>query len=48
MMNRNMLLIAIAVIGVGAGALGYWFYADQQKSGFDITVGRSGVSVQER
>lgn len=47
-MNRNMLLIAIGVIGIGAGALGYWFYQDRQRSGVDITIGGHGVSIRER
>jgi hypothetical protein len=47
-MNRNMLLIAIGVIGIGAGALGYWFYREQHRSGVDITIGGHGVSIRER
>jgi hypothetical protein len=47
-MNRNMLLIAIAMVGVCAGAFGYWLYAERHRAGVEITIGRSGVSVQGR
>ncbi|WP_372618718.1 hypothetical protein [Falsiroseomonas sp.] len=47
-MNRNLLLIVIGVLGVLAGGVGYWLYAEQQKSGVEINVGPSGVSIQER
>lgn len=47
-MSRTMMLIAIAVAGVCAGAFGYWLYAEQHRAGVEITIGRSGVSVQGR
>lgn len=47
-MNRNLLIIVIGVLGIGVGVLGYWFYQEQHRSGVDISIGRSGVSIQER
>jgi hypothetical protein len=47
-MNRNLVLIVIGVLGIGAGALGYWFYQQQQRSGVDISIGPRGVTIQER
>lgn len=48
-MNRNMLLIVIGVLGIGIGALGFWVYQDRHRTpGVDISIGRGGVSIQER
>jgi hypothetical protein len=47
-MNRNLLFVAIGVLGIGAGVLGYWFYQEQHRPGVDITIGPRGVSIQER
>lgn len=47
-MNRNLLFIVIGVLGIGAGALGYWYYQEQQRSGVDIRIGPRGVTIQER
>jgi len=47
-MNRNLIFIVIGVLGIGAGALGYWYYQEQQKSGVDISIGPRGVTIQER
>ncbi|MBP0466539.1 hypothetical protein J5Y09_21600 [Roseomonas sp. PWR1] len=47
-MNRNLIIIVVGVLGIGAGALGYWFYQERHRSGVDITIGGRGVSIQER
>mgnify|MGYP001810473499 CR=1 FL=1 len=47
-MNRNLLFRAIAVFGIGIGALGFWLYEDRQRHGVEVTFGRHGMSVQER
>lgn len=47
-MNRNLLFIVIGVLGIGAGALGYWYYQEQHRSGVDISIGPRGVTIQER
>ena len=47
-MNRNLIFIVIGVLGIGAGALGYWYYQEQQRSGVDNSIGPRGVTIQER
>ena len=45
-MNRNLLYLAIAVLAIAVGALGYQYYREQQTSGIQIDVGNGGISVQ--
>jgi hypothetical protein len=45
MMMRTVLFV---LIGIAAGAAGFWFYNEQQRPGVDISVGRDGVSIQGR
>jgi predicted negative regulator of RcsB-dependent stress response len=47
-MKNNSTLLIVGVLVIVASALGYWIYQDQQKSGIDITVGGSGITVRER
>lgn len=47
-MNRNLLFIAIGVLGIGVGVLGFWFYQERHRSGVDISIGGHGVSIRER
>jgi hypothetical protein len=48
MRSSNLLyLIAggLLVLAIGGGI---WLYQDSQRSGVEISVGRGGVSIQER
>lgn len=47
-MNRNLIVVVVGVLGIGAGVLGYWFYQEQHRSGVDISIGPRGVTIQER
>lgn len=47
-MSRNAMYLLVALIAGGAGALGYWVYDRQTRSGIDITIGGTGFSVRER
>lgn len=40
--------ILFVLIGIAVGAAGYWIYAEQQRPGVEISVGRNGVSIQGR
>ncbi|MCZ8148533.1 MAG: hypothetical protein O9325_11895 [Roseomonas sp.] len=44
-MNRNLLVIVIAVLGIGASALGYWLYQEQHRPGIDISISPRGVTA---
>jgi hypothetical protein len=48
MISRNVPFIAIGVIGIGAGVLGYWLSQQQHRPGVDISIGTRGVTIQER
>jgi hypothetical protein len=48
MMNRNLILVVVGALGIGAGVLGYWFYQEQHRPGVDISIGGHGVSIRER
>ena len=45
-MNRNFLVVLIAVLAIISGALGFWYYQEQQKSGVESNVDDSGVSIE--
>ena len=47
-MNRNVLYIVIGVLAIAAVVLGYQLYQEQRKaSGIEITIGKTGISVDE-
>jgi len=46
-MNRNMLFLVIGALAVATAVFGYQFYQEQQKSGIDISVGKSGLSIEK-
>ncbi len=46
--NRNLLYIVIGALGIGAGALAYWIYQEQNKSGVEISIGPRGVTIEEK
>jgi predicted negative regulator of RcsB-dependent stress response len=47
-MNRNVLYLVIAVLVVAAGVMGYQLYNERHKSGVEIEVGKSGLSIQQK
>lgn len=47
--NRNVLYAPIGVLAVAAVVLGYQLYQEQHKaSGIEITIGKTGISVDEK
>lgn len=47
-MNRNALNLVFVALGVVAVILGYLLYQERQKSGIEINIGKSGVSIEEK
>lgn len=48
-MNRNMLIIAVAVLCVAIGALGYKVYEDQREpKGVQLNIGPGGISMEKK
>jgi hypothetical protein len=47
-MARNLLVVGVCALSLAVGALGYWVYAEQHRSGIDINIGGHGVSIRER
>jgi hypothetical protein len=49
-MNRNILLYGIiCALAITAGVLGYKYYKEQQKpSGVEISIGKRGVTIEEK
>ncbi len=48
MINRNVLYLAIGGLAVATAVLGYWYYQERQKTGIDINIGKSGISIEKR
>ena len=48
-MNRTTNFLIIGALSVAVAVLGYWYYQErQQKSGIEINVGRSGITVETK
>lgn len=47
-MSRNLLYPVLGVLLIAVGALGYWAYQEQNRSGIDLTVGGRGITVETR
>ncbi|WP_346897987.1 hypothetical protein [uncultured Roseibium sp.] len=48
-MKRNVLYLIIAILVIAIMVLGYNFYQERQKkSGIDIEIGKSGISVETK
>lgn len=48
-MSREILMGIVLVLLVGIGALGWSLYEEKKKpDGVEISVGRNGVSIQEK
>jgi hypothetical protein len=48
MINRNVLYLVIGGLSVATAVLGYWYYQDRQKTGIDINIGKSGISIEKK
>ncbi len=48
-MNCNGLYLIIGALVVAVGVVGYLYYQErQQTAGVDISVGKSGISIQTK
>ena len=48
-MHRNVLYVAIGVLAVVAVVIGYQLYQERQKTtGIEISVGKSGISIEKK
>ena len=47
-MNRNGLYLVIGLLVIAAVVAGYLIYQEEQKSGIDIQIGESGITIEER
>ncbi len=48
-MNRNVLYLVIAVLGVTAVVTGYQLYHERQKTtGVEISIGDRGISIEKK
>jgi len=47
-MNRNALTLLVCVLGVVAVVLGYQLYQERHKTGFEISVGDRGISIEKK
>lgn len=47
-MNRTVLYMIVVVLAAVTAVLGYQYYQDQQKSGIELSVGKSGISVEAK
>jgi len=47
-MPTNAKYFAIGLVCLLIGASGYWLYQDQQRPGVEISIGRQGVSIEQR
>ncbi len=48
-MNRNGLYLLIGALVVAVGVVGYLYYQErQQTAGIDISVGKSGISIETK
>ncbi len=48
-MNRNVLILAVAVLCVAIGALGYKLYEESREpKGVQLNIGSQGISVEKK
>ena len=47
-MSRNALYFMVGALLTALVGAGIWMYQDSQSSGVEISVGRGGLSIQER
>lgn len=48
-MSRNILYVAVGALVVIVAVVGYQLYKERQKpSGIEISIGKGGVSIEEK
>lgn len=47
-MNRNTMAVIIAVLAIAIAVLGYQVYQERHKSGVEISIGNSGISIEKK
>jgi predicted negative regulator of RcsB-dependent stress response len=47
-MNRNTMIIVIGVLAVAVAVLGYQVYQERHKTGVEISIGNSGISIEKK
>lgn len=47
-MTRNALSISAAVLFVALGAVGYYVYQEQNRSGIELSVGGRSLTIETR
>lgn len=47
-MSRNLLYPVLGVLLIAVGALGYWAYQEQNRSGVELNVGGRSVTIETR
>jgi hypothetical protein len=47
-MNRNAITIVVAVLAVAVVVLVYQLYQERHKSGVEISIGNSGISIEKK
>jgi len=47
-MTRNVLFLVIGALAVATAVFGYQLYQERQKSGIEISVGKSGISIEKK
>jgi hypothetical protein len=47
-MNRSVLFLIIGALAAVVAVLGYQFYQERQKTGIEISVGKSGISIEKK
>lgn len=48
-MNRNVFVLAVAVLCLAVGALGYKLYEEHREpKGVQLNIGSSGISVEKK
>ncbi|MBU8545284.1 hypothetical protein ACVFYP_20650 [Roseomonas sp. F4] len=47
-MSRNLLYPVIGVLLIAVGALGYWAYQEQNRSGVEMNVGGRSLTIETR
>lgn len=47
-LNRSLLFLVIGGLAVATAMLGYLYYQERQKAVIDISIGKSGISIEKR
>jgi predicted negative regulator of RcsB-dependent stress response len=47
-MKRELVWLVTGALAVGAAVLGYLYWQETQRTGIDISVGGSGIRIEER